>query len=70
MIYTVDSMEGKSTKTGSSYTLKLESRNPDYQCTLLAVSKSQFDGLSVGDKIEIDITPQRAEPEASPATES
>lgn len=65
MIHTVDAMSGKTEKSGSSYELKLASRNPDYQCTILAVTKEQFDSVKIGDTLEVAITVvQREQPAA------
>ena len=51
MTYTVNSKSAKADDKGEVYTLNMESRNPAYQCSILAVTKAQFDSVTVGSEI-------------------
>lgn len=55
MTYTVANKTAELDAKGSSYTLRLDSRNPSYQHTILAVSKEDFDSVVVGSKISLGV---------------
>jgi hypothetical protein len=55
MQYTVINKTAELDANGSSYALRLDSRNPSYQHTILAVTKEDFDAVEVGSKISIGI---------------
>lgn len=65
MLFTVTQKDTETTSAGSLYTLRMSSRDPSYQYTILAVCKDDFDRINVGDHIEMLLTVIAPEPVAA-----
>jgi len=56
MRYEVSKKDFTATDKGENYSLRMGSRETDYQCSILAVTAEQFAAVKIGDSVEIAIT--------------